>query len=134
MAFTKTETRRITFLSLLSSASNVKFEDAYSQAKTWLEDMEEDGFFTEEVSNPSSSRPSGGSARPASPSRSGNPGRGPSVPRGGGYSGGMRDPDGPPSDKQVQTVLKNTSDYTRDELFEMTKQEVSNLIDDLFSR
>ncbi len=45
----------------------------------------------------------------------------------------MRDPDGPPTDKQVATVLKNTDDYTEDEVWDMTKEKVSNLIDDLFN-
>ena len=70
MAFTRTEQRRITFLSLLSSASAVAAAeggDAYGQASTWLVQMEEDGFFEEERAPARPTRaPSGRSDRPAS--------------------------------------------------------------------
>ena len=45
----------------------------------------------------------------------------------------MRDPGGPPTEKQVATVLKNTDDYTEDEVWDMSKEDVSNLIEDLFN-
>jgi hypothetical protein len=43
----------------------------------------------------------------------------------------MRDPDGPPTDKQVDFLLQLTDDYTVTEASNMTKKEVSELIEDL---
>jgi hypothetical protein len=124
----KTDQRRITFLSLLSSAATLGTDsNPYATAIDWLAAMEDDGFF---ASNPTSQR-SERSARPESSSRSSNNG-----PRGRDrdskpFSGQLRDPDGPPTDNQVNAVLKMSDDYTRRELEDMTKQEVSDLINDL---
>jgi hypothetical protein len=43
----------------------------------------------------------------------------------------MRDPDGPPTEKQVNMLLQLTDDYIEDEVWEMTKKAVSDLISDL---
>ena len=43
----------------------------------------------------------------------------------------MRDPDGPPTEKQVGKVMFETDDYTEDDLYDMTKQQVSDIIEDL---
>jgi hypothetical protein len=105
-------------------------EGSFSQALTWLEDMEREGFFEEARSNPTQQR-SERSARPASrgqSSRSGSRGRDQASQS---FSGQYRDPDGPPTEKQVEAVLKMSDDYTEDELWDMTKQEVGNLISDL---
>lgn len=118
---TQTTQKRITFLSVFQT-----LEGDYDASIGIVEQLEADGFFD---SGKSSSRSSGRSERSggrASSSRPSNRG-------GGGNSGGMRDPDGPPTDKQVATVLKNTDDYTEDEVYDMTKVDVSNLIDDLFN-
>ena len=123
--FSKTDIRRITFLSLHQG-----HRGDYDAALADLERMEAEGFFDTEVS-PSFARPNGRSGRPASGSRSGNSGRGRDSQRSGGYSGQMRDPDGPPTDKQVDLLLDLTDDYTEREVRDMTKQEVSNLINDL---
>lgn len=136
--FSKTDQRRITFLSLLSSAASMAAAgdmlpgDTYSQAGDWLAQMEDDGFFEAEVRSerpptrrPSSGR-SAGSRRPASSSRQSSGGNG-------GFSGNMRDPSGPPTDKQVAKVFSLTQDYTEDELYDMTKADVSALIEDLLS-
>jgi hypothetical protein len=130
--FSITDQKRITFLSLLSSAvQTVEYdldstpqEQAYLFAKAWFAQMEDDGFFEGNASAPSS-KPSRTSGRQGSSSRNGNRGRD----RQGG--GGMKDPDGPPTDKQVAFLLKQTNDYTEDEVYDMTKKEVSDLIDDL---
>jgi hypothetical protein len=114
-----TTQKRITFLSVFQT-----LEGDYKAATETVASLEEDGFF--DAGKPS--RPSRGrnetSNNRGSSSRQSN--------RGGGGQG-MRDPDGPPTDKQVTTVLKNTDDYSEDELYDMTKEEVSNLIDDLFN-
>ncbi len=118
---TQTTQKRITFLSVFQTV-----EGDYDEAIGVVEQLEKDGFFD---SGNSGSRSSGRSERSSgrgSSSRSSSRG-------GGGSSGGMRDPDGPPTDKQVATVLKNTDDYTEDEVYDMTKEDVSNLIDDLFN-
>ena len=125
MAFTKTEQRRITFLSLLSSAVQLaeSNNDAYTIAGNWLKDMEEDGFFEEErTSNPTPQR-SGRSDRPAfrgqSSRSSDRPSRGP------------RDASAPASEKQVNFALRLGADYSREELEEMTMGEIGGLIEDL---
>lgn len=126
--FTKTEVRRISFLSLLNSAAEVCSDpdEAYGMAQDWLKQMEDDGFFDQEV----------GGSRPTQPSDGRNGysnGRGSSgrSSRSGNRGGGMRDPDGPPSDKQVAYVLKLTDEYSIDDLYDMTKKQVSDLIEDL---
>jgi hypothetical protein len=134
MALSRTEQRRITFLSLLGSAATAGSEDPFSQAEAWLANMVEDGFFDEpaeaRASRPTQQR-SERSARPASrgqSSKSGSRGRDQgSQP----FSGQYRNPDGPPTDAQVGAVLRMSDDYTEDELWDMTKQEVGNLISDL---
>ena len=142
--FSKTDQRRITFLSLLSSASTavsnadvVDANDVYAIATNWLSDMEGDSrFFDQEAqimsrpTSPSSSGPRPASPRPASPSRPPTRGRdgGNKTP----YSGQpLRDPDGPPTDAQVATALKLTDEYSEDDLYSFTKQQVSDLISDL---
>ena len=132
--FSKTDQRRITFLSLLSSAVTLMaggaLESPYAQASEWLASMEDDGFF--EVERPTPARTNGQnrtSGRSASPSRPSNRGRnGGNTP----YSGQpLRDPDGPPSEAQVNTILKLTDDYSFDEAWRLTKQQASDLISDL---
>jgi len=127
MALTPAEIKRITFLSLLSSAS--QYEEPYDQATLWLAQMQDEGFFEE--ARPTSA-PSTGRSTPSRRQASSTP----SQTRGrdagnGGYSGNMRDPDGPPTEKQVGFVLDKTDDYTEADLYSMTKQEVSDLISDL---
>ena len=123
-----TDQKRITLLSLTSSAATLGGADlaeTYAEAKGVLDLMEKDGFFEGNESTPSA-KPSRTSGRQGSSSRNGNRGR---DRQGGG--GGMKDPDGPPTDKQVAFLLKQTNDYTEDEVWDMTKKEVSDLIDDL---
>jgi hypothetical protein len=122
--FSITDQKRITFLSLLSSAAQFDAADPYNKAIEWLGRMDEDGFFEDEAARPTPQR-SERSARPASRGQSSSRGR--DQARG----GGMRDPDGPPSDKQVKFLLQLTDDYTEDEVYDMTKKEVSDLIEDL---
>jgi len=111
--------KRVTFLSVFDT-----LEGDYDESISVVERLEEDGFFDK---GKSSGRSSGRNKRSdRRGSSSGWSGRG-------AGGGGMRDPDGPPTDKQVDTVLKNTDDYTEDELYDMSKQEVSNLIEDLFN-
>jgi hypothetical protein len=134
--FSRTDQRRITFLSLLSSAATATQDQdlSYGLAIDWLGRMEEDGFFEAETARPifeaETARPtqqrSARSARPASRGQSSSRGR--DQARG---NGGMRDPDGPPSEKQVAFLLRLTEDYTQDEVYDMTKKEVSDLIEDL---
>lgn len=141
--FSKTDQRRITFLSLLSSAATIlaqveRGEDnAYELASQWLATMEADGFFGSprwsgpgaDEARPTQQR-SERSARPASNGRSSNSGsRGRDQARGNGQ--GMRDPDGPPTKPQVDFLLKLTDDYTREDIEDMSKKEVSELIEDL---
>lgn len=127
-ALSETDQKRITFLSLLSSAVSLD-GDPYQQATSWLSDMEDDGFFERGGPAPTSGRRQT-SSRQASPSRS--------QTRGGGggydkpYSGQpLRDPGGEPTDRQVAKVFTLTKDYSEDELYSMTKQEVSDLIANL---
>ena len=126
--FSITDQKRISLLSLVSSAvsvGDINLAEGYDEAKGVLDLMEKDGYFEGNVSTPSS-QPSRTSGRQGSSSRNGNRGR---DRQGGG--GGMRDPDGPPTEKQVKFLLSKTDDYTENEVYDMTKQEVSNLIDDL---
>jgi hypothetical protein len=118
--------KRVTFVTLLEITSG-----DYDAALDHLARMEEDNFFQEARPTPA---PSTGRSAPSRRQASSTP----SPTRGrdqrggnGGYSGNMRDPDGPPTDKQVDAVLKMTSDYTEDDHYSMTKQEVSDLISDL---
>lgn len=124
--FTKTEVRRISFLSLLGSAVHTGDDDPYEYAQQWLARMESDGFFDEEVGGSRPTQRSGG--RNGYSNGRGSSGR---SSRSGNRGGGMRDPDGPPSDKQVAFVLKLTDEYSEDDLYDMTKKQVSDLIEDL---
>ena len=137
-AMDNTTQRRITFLSLLSSAATagatpgiIDQDAVYHTAQDWLERMEEDGFFKEApASRPtqrSSSAPRPASPRQDSPSRPSNRGRDNNTP----FTGQLRDPDGPPTDKQVAAALKLTDEYSEDDLYSFTKQQVSDLISDL---
>ncbi len=128
MALSRTEIRRITFLSLLSSAVQIHNEEetAYDIAGYFLKRMEDDGFLDEEVGSSRPTQRSGG--RNGYSNGRGSSGR---SSRSGNRGGGMRDPDGPPSDKQVAFVLKLTDEYSEDELYDMTKKQVSDLIEDL---
>ena len=134
--FSKSDQRRITFLSLLSSASQLSTglggsgDEAYNQAFDWLEAMERDGFFEEAPASRPTSPPSSGPRptlpRPASLSRPPTRGRDNQP-----FTGQLRDPDGPPTDKQVAAALKLTDEYSEDDLYSFTKQQVSDLISDL---
>ncbi len=117
--FSPADKKRITFLSVFATLEG-DFDDAHGV----IEQLEEVGYFDAPKGRPSRGRNERSSGRGSS-SRSSN--------RSGGGGGGMRDPDGPPTDKQVATVLKNTDDYTEDEIWDMTKEDVSNLIEDLFN-
>lgn len=133
--FTFAEIKRISFLAVIQAPALVNYEDPYQQARQWLDQMATDGFFEEagaiRAARPtpaSSTGPNRGSPRPASPSSTSSRGRDQGNQP---FSGQLRDPDGPPTEKQVGAALKLTSDYTEDELWEMTKQQVSDLISDL---
>lgn len=128
--FSEADQKRITFLSLLSSAAtaNQDMPDAvYAIAKGWLSDMEEDGFFEESRPTQQRSEPSARRGSSGRQSNGGNRGRN----GGGGFSGNMQNPDGPPSDKQVNFLLTLTDEYSRREIEDMTKADVSALIEDL---
>jgi len=129
----KTTQKRITFLSLLSSAATYGGErEPYDLANYWLQAMEEDGFFeaapAARPTQRSSSAPNRPSPRQGSGSQSSSRGRDNNS---GSFSGNLRDPDGPPTEKQVFALLKLTDDYHEDDVWEMTKQQVSDLISDL---
>lgn len=127
--FSVTDQKRITFLSLLSSAAtlDVSGEDPYELAGAWLEQMEKDGFFEESRPTQQRSEPSARRGSSSRQSSGGNRGRN----GGGGFSGNMQNPDGPPSDKQVNFLLTLTDEYSRREIEDMTKADVSALIEDL---
>ena len=127
--FSKVDQRRITFLSLLSSASNFGNDvDVYQLANEWLGRMEEDGFF-EEAAPQRSSRPTpaprGRSDRPAS--------RGQSSRSGSGEFKGFRNPDAPATERQIAAAIKLGADYSEDELADFSMQEISDLMNDLKS-
>lgn len=129
--FSKTDQRRITFLSLLSSAAHLvespSDDDlAYGIANDWLKRMEEDGFFEEEraPARPTQLR-SERSARPASRSQSSRNGS-----RGGDFKG-FRNPDAPATEKQIAAAIRLGADYSEDELADFTMQEISDLMNDL---
>jgi len=130
----KTTQRRISFLSLLSSAASFEGagENPYTLATDWLAAMEDDGFFeaapAARPTQRSSSAPNRPSPRQGSGSQSSSRGRDNNS---GTFSGNLRDPDGPPTEKQVFALLKLTDDYHEDDVWEMTKQQVSDLISDL---
>jgi len=115
--FSKTDQKRITFLSVFAT-----LEGDYDSALQTVEQMEADGFFE----GNSGSRSSGRSERSCGRGSSSR-----SSSRSSGGGGGMRDPDGPPTEKQVNAVLKFTDDYNDSELWDMSKKQVSELIDEL---
>ncbi len=116
--------KRITFLSVFTT-----LEGDYDASIGIVEQLEEDGFFTKGKSRGRSSGRSERSDNRDSGSRSSNRGGG----RGRGGGGKMRDPDGPPTQKQVDTVLKyGDDDFTEDELWDMSKEEISEIIEDMF--
>jgi hypothetical protein len=133
--FSKVDQRRITFLSLLSSAATagatpgtIDQDAVYHTAQDWLERMEEDGFF-EEAAPQRSSRPTpaprGRSDRPAS--------RGQSSRSGSGEFKGFRNPDAPATERQIAAAIKLGADYSEDELADFSMQEISDLMNDLKS-
>ena len=112
--------KRVTFLSVFDT-----LEGDYDASIDVVGRLEEDGFFAEEKSRSRSSGRSGRSSeRGSGGRRSGGSGRGRDQQQ-------MRDPDGPPTEKQVNKVLYESNDYNEDDLYEMTKQEVSDIIEDL---
>jgi hypothetical protein len=119
--WTEATQRRVTFLSIFET-----LQGDYDASIEVVDKLTADGFFDEARSNPTPQR-SERSARPASSSRPSNRGRDSGRPA---FTGQMQNPTGPPSDKQVNLALKLTNDYTEDELWEMTKEEVSNIISD----
>ncbi len=121
---TPTTQKRITFLSVFDT-----LEGDYDASIGIVEQLEEDGFFDKGKSRGRSSERSERSGGRDSGSRSSNRGGG----RGRGGGGKMRDPDGPPTQKQVDTVLKyGDDDFTEDELWDMSKEEISEIIEDMF--
>ncbi len=122
--WTKETEKRVTFLSVFET-----LEGDYDASIGIVEQLEEDGFFDKGKSRGRSSGRSERSGGRDSGSRSSNRGGG----RGGGGGGKMRDPDGPPTQKQVDTVLKyGDDDFTEDELWDMSKEEISEIIEDMF--
>ncbi len=116
--------KRVTFLSVFET-----LEGDYDASVGIVEQLEEDGFFDKGKSRGRSSERSERSGGRDSGSRSSNRGGG----RGRGGGGKMRDPDGPPTQKQVDTVLKyGDDDFTEDELWDMSKEEISEIIEDMF--
>lgn len=137
--FSKTDQRRITFLSLLSSAATTESlrDDpdntaVFESALIWLQRMEDEGFFEAGDTRPTPQR-SERSARPASssrPSNSGSRGRDQRGP----FTGQMRDPDGPASEAQARLIAQLTDDYTESDILnDFTKQQASDLIQELKS-
>ena len=122
--FDLTTQKRISFLSVFAALD--EGPDRYDEALHIVGLMVDDGFFSGNSPSQSSGRKPRSGGR-GSPSRSSN--RGSS----GGFSGEMRDPDGPPTDKQIGKVLSLNDDYSWDEVADMSKLEVSNLIEDLLN-
>ncbi len=117
--FSPQDKRRMTFLNIFAT-----LDGDYDAAHKVVEQLEEDGYLGGKSEAPSRGR-SGRSEKRDSGSRRSN--------RGSGGGGNMRDPGGPPTEKQVATVLKNTDEYTEDEVWDMSKEDVSNIIEDLFN-
>ena len=118
--------RRITFLSLFDT-----LQGDFDTTISTFEALVEDGRFFDQnqaarPTSPSSSGPRPASPRPASPSRPPTRGRDNQP-----FTGQLRDPDCPPTDKQVAAALKLTDEYSEDDLYSFTKQQVSDLISDL---
>ena len=122
MALSKTDQRRITFLSLFSS-----HEADYDAATGTLEQMEEDGFF-ESGGGSGNSRSSGRSRD------SGGRGSG-SRSKSRGRSGTQGNPDWREdaiTDKQFDRVLELAgNNYSDSDIEAMTKGQASDIIDDL---
>jgi hypothetical protein len=119
--------RRITLLAILPTVGGDL--DAALEIFTAIE---EDGRFFDAGGRDSrpTSAPRGRSDKPAFSGRSSRSGN--SRGSGGGqWDGRMQNPDGPPSEKQVGKLLSLTDDYTADEIWDMSKKEVSDLISDL---
>ena len=122
--WTLVKEKRVTFLSIFEAIDVTDEDERYDVALALVNRLEADGLFDAEKSRPTSA-PRGRSGGRGSGGQSSSRGR--DQARG----GGMRDPDGPPSDKQVKFLLQLTDDYTEDEVYDMTKKEVSDLIEDL---
>ena len=128
MELSKTDQKRITFLSLFSS-----HEADYDAATGTLEQMEEDGFFDEDggSGNSRSSERSRGSGGRGSSSRSSSRGRGVGG-RGGGGGGNKDWRNDAITDKQFDRVVELAGDdYSDNQISDMTKGEASDIIDDL---
>ena len=115
--FSPQDKRRMTFLNIFAT-----LDGDYDAAHGIVEQLETDGYLSGKSEAPSRER--------SRPSRSRDSG---SRRSSGGGGSNMRDPEGPPTEKQVATVLKNTDDYTEDEVWDMSKEDVSNIIEDLFN-
>ena len=116
--FSPQDKKRITFLSIFAT-----LDGDYDATHAAVQQLEEDGYLSGKSEAPSRGRSE----------RSGRRDSGSGRRSGGGGSQKMRDPGGPPTEKQVATVLKNTDDYTEDEIWDMSKEDVSNIIEDLFN-
>lgn len=135
MAFTKTDQKRITVLSLMERAVDLgaeTLEAAYDQAVEMTETFESDGLFDSGNSGSRSSGRSRGSGGRGSGSRSGSRGNS----RGGNRRGGGN-PDwrnDPATDKQIEKAIELGAleeGHSEEDLEAMTKGEISDLIDDL---
>ncbi len=132
MAFSKTDQKRITILSLMDRAVQLGAEDlesAYNEAAEFVITFEEDGLFDGGGSgNSGSSGRSRGSGGRGSGSRSSNRGR--SGGRGGGGNPDWRED--AITDKQFDRVVELAGDdYSDKEIEAMTKGQASDIIDDL---
>ena len=115
--FSPQDKKRITFLSIFAT-----LDGDYDATHAAVQQLEEDGYLSGKSSAPSRGRSERSEREESKPRR-----------RSGGGGQKMRDPGGPPTEKQVATVLKNTDDYTEDEIWDMSKEDVSNIIEDLFN-
>jgi hypothetical protein len=121
--FSKTDQKRISFLSafaaIVGTAEGV--DEAYDATAEVISRLEEDGFFTSEGG---SSRRSTGSGRKGSSSRSSGKGRG-----GGGRGGKLQ---GEITERQIDKIIElSDGDYSEEDLEGFSKQEASDLIQDL---
>ncbi len=129
--FSKTDQRRITFLSLLSSAATYEAGSEgspYTLATAWLAEMDEDGFFEEALASRPTQQRSERSARPAFRGQSSRSG---SNDRPSGEFKGFRNPDAPATEKQIAAAIRLGADYSEDELADFSMQEISDLMNDL---
>jgi hypothetical protein len=111
----KTDQKRISFLSIYAT-----LDGDYDASLEVLEQMDKDGLFD---SGNSSGRSSGRSGR------SGGRGSGSKSSK---RSSGGGNPQGEPTQKQVDFAIRlgALDDYSEDDLWEMTRGELSNLIED----